>query len=491
MNSTNLTIKLAYEKLRSKEISAVELTKSYLARIKDIDENIGAYLEYFEDDALKQAKDSDERIANDSKSNYLDGIPMAVKDVILIQNKKNTCGSKILENYIASYDATAIKKLKKAGAVILGKTNCDEFAMGSSNENSAYGPVKNPYDLSRVPGGSSGGSAAAVSADECVYALGSDTGGSIRQPAAFCNIVGLKPTYGRVSRYGLSAMASSFDQIGTFTKTVEDAAWVFSMIAGTDKKDSTCITEAPPEFFNNIYPGVKGKKIGIIKQGFGEGINTDIKSQVMGEIDKLKKLGAQVSEIDMPNMQYALPVYYIIMPSEVSSNMARYDGVRYGFSKTKDDPQEVKDLIEVYMKSRAEGLGDEVKRRIMIGTYALSSGYYDAYYKKAQKVRSIIINDFKEAFKKFDVLITPTVPDIAFKLGEKVDDPLSMYLNDILTVSANVAGLPAMSVPCGFVDNMPVGMQIMANYFDEKEIFEVGLSYELNNNWRDIKPAIK
>lgn len=490
MNINELSIKLAYEKLRDKQISSVELTQSCLNKIEKVDDKINSFISVFEEDALKQAKLVDEKISKNDQIDYLEGIPVAIKDIILIRDKKNTCGSKMLENYIAPYDATVIKKLKKAGSVIIGKTNCDEFAMGSSNESSAFGSVKNPYDLKRVSGGSSGGSAAAVASDECIYSLGSDTGGSIRLPAAYCNVVGLKPTYGRISRYGLSAMASSLDQIGPFAKTVEDAAWIFSSLAGADKKDSTCMTEAAPEFFDNIYPGVKDLKIGIIKQGFSEGINADVKKQVLVEINKFEKLGAKISEVEIPHLEYALPVYYIIMPSEVSSNLARYDGIRYGFSKTKDAPQDVKDLMDVYKKSRAQGFGDEVKRRIMIGTYALSSGYYDAYYKKAQKVRSIIINDFKQAFEKYDVLITPTAPSIAFKLGEKIDDPLSMYLNDILTVSANVAGLPAISIPCGFVNNMPIGMQIYGNYFDEKKIFETALSYEINSNWRDKKPKI-
>ncbi len=490
MNINELSIKLAYEKLRAGEISSYELTKSCLDRIENIDHKLNAFLAVFRDDALKQAKEIDEKISKNEDLNYLAGIPVAIKDVILMKGKKNTCGSKILENYVASYDATVIKKLKEAGAIIIGKTNCDEFAMGSSTENSAFGSVKNPYDLERVPGGSSGGSAAAVASDQCIYALGSDTGGSIRQPAAYCNIVGLKPTYGRVSRYGLSAMASSLDQIGPFTKTAEDAAWVFSVLAGTDENDSTCMTEAAPEFFNNIYPGVKGRKIGIIKQGFGEGINENVKKQILKEMEKFEKLGAKVSEVEIPHLEYSLPVYYIIMPSEVSSNLARFDGIRYGFSQVKHAPQDVKDLLDVYMKSRAKGMGDEVKRRIMIGTYALSSGYYDAYYKKAQKVRTIIINDFKKAFEKYDVLITPTAPDIAFKLGEKINDPLSMYLSDIMTVSANVAGLPAISIPSGFVNGMPIGMQIFGNYFDEKKLFETAISYELYNKWRDVKPKI-
>ncbi|NQV13076.1 MAG: Asp-tRNA(Asn)/Glu-tRNA(Gln) amidotransferase subunit GatA [Parcubacteria group bacterium] len=477
-----LTIKKAHEKLKNKEISAVELTQSCLDRIAETDKKLNAFLTVTGKEALEQAKAADKKIAAGS-AEPLTGIPLAIKDVILVKDVKNTAGSKILENYIATYDATVIRKLKEASAVIIGKTNCDEFAMGSSTENSAYGVTKNPWDLERVPGGSSGGSAAAVRADQCLGALGSDTGGSIRQPAALCGNVGLKLTYGRVSRYGLSALASSFDQIGPFGKTVTDTAWIFNAIAGHDEKDSTSLTEDMPDL-TKLSPQIKGKKIGIPEECFVKGLNPKVKQLVEDAVKTLEKLGAKVDEVSLPHLPYSLPTYYIIMPAEASSNLARYDGIRYGrAAETETDT-----LIENYLKNKAEGFGDETKRRIMLGTYTLSSGYYDAYYTKAQKVRTKIIGDFKQAFKEFDLLITPTVPDVAFKIGEKSDDPLAMYLNDILTVSANVAGVPAISLPCGFVNDLPVGLQMIGNYYQEETILEAALAYEMATDWNSKKP---
>ncbi|MBU1178126.1 Asp-tRNA(Asn)/Glu-tRNA(Gln) amidotransferase subunit GatA [Patescibacteria group bacterium] len=477
-----LTIKEAHTKLCEKEISAVELTQSCLDRIQKTNDQLNSFLTVTAEEALAQAEDADKNIA-ENKVGPLTGIPLAIKDAILVAGSKNTCGSKILENYVAAYDATVIRKLKEAGAVIIGKTNLDEFAMGSSTENSAFGVVKNPWDLERVPGGSSGGSAAAVCADQCLGALGSDTGGSIRQPASLCGIVGLKCTYGRVSRYGLAALASSFDQIGPFGKTVTDAAWIFSAIAGHDEKDSTSFIEATPDL-TNLIPQIKGKKIGIPEECFIKGLNPKVKKLVGEAVDTLEKLGAKIDEVSLPNLSYSLPAYYIIMPAEASSNLARYDGIRYGRAAE----VETKTLIENYLKNKAEGFGDEPKRRIMLGTYTLSSGYYDAYYTKAQKVRTKIIEDFKKAFAEFDLLITPTVPDVAFKIGEKADDPLAMYLNDILTVSANVAGVPALSLPCGFVDDLPVGLQMIGNYYQEETILETALAYELATDWNSKKP---
>ena len=479
-----LTIKEAHEKLTSKEISAVELTQSCLDRIKATNDKLNSFLTVTEKGALAQAREADKNIAAD-KAGSLAGIPIAIKDAILVKDVKNAAGSKILENYVAAYDATVVHKLREAGAVIIGKTNLDEFAMGSSTENSAYGVVKNPWDLERVPGGSSGGSAVAVSADQCLGSLGSDTGGSIRQPAALCGVVGFKPTYGRVSRYGLTALASSFDQIGPFGKTVTDAAWIFNAITGHDEKDSTSFTEATPDL-TNLAPQIKDKRIGIPEECFVKGLNPKVKKLVKDAVKTLEGLGAKVGEASLPNLSYSLPTYYIIMPAEASSNLARYDGIRYG----RVAEAETKTLIENYLQNKAEGFGDETKRRIMLGTYTLSSGYYDAYYTKAQKVRTKIIADFKQAFKKFDLLITPTTPDTAFKIGEKADDPLAMYLNDILTVSANVAGVPAISLPCGFVNDLPVGLQMIGNYYQEETILETALAYEAATDWNSQKPKI-
>lgn len=473
-------IKNFHQKLIKKEISAKELVEQYLAQIKKSDNKIGAYLNVFEKKAKEQAEKVDKKIKAGKKIGLLEGIPYACKDNILIEGEKTTCGSKILENYTAPYNATVIERLNKEGAICLGKTNMDEFAMGSSCETSAFKKTKNPHDLERVPGGSSGGSAAAVAANECVFSLGSDTGGSIRQPAAFCGVIGLKPTYGRVSRYGLTALASSLDQIGPITQSVEDAAIVFSAIGGFDEKDSTSLTESMPDFGALFTPGVKDLKIGIPKEYFEQGIDLTVREKVKEAIKKLEDLGAKVDEVSLPHTKYALACYYIILPSEACANLARYDGIRYGKSIS-NSQFPVSSLLDVYLKSRAAGFGPEVKRRIMLGTYTLSAGYFEAYYKKAQKVRTKVIEDFNKAFEKFDLLVTPTTPTCAFKLGEKMQDPLAMYMSDILTVPINIAGLPALSLPCGFVGKLPVGLQIIGNYYNEKRVLEAGWGLEATN----------
>jgi aspartyl-tRNA(Asn)/glutamyl-tRNA(Gln) amidotransferase subunit A len=469
-----------HNKLIKNKISAEELVGQYLDKIKKSEEKIGAYLSVFEKRAKEQAARVDEKIKTGEKINLLEGIPYACKDNILIEGEKTTCGSRILENYAAPYNATVIEKLNDIGAICLGKTNMDEFAMGSSCETSAFKKTKNPNDSSRVPGGSSGGSAAAVAADECVFSLGSDTGGSIRQPAAFCGVVGLKPTYGRVSRYGLVAMASSLDQIGPIAKTVEDAAHIFAAIGGFDKNDSTSLTEAMEDLGPLFSPGLKDLKIGVPREYFEEGVEASVKEKVKSAIKKMEKLGAKISEVSLPHTKYALACYYILMPCEVSANLARYDGTRYGASITNNQETIIKNLFDVYFKSRAAGFGAEVKRRIMLGTYALSSGYYEAYYKKAQKVRTKVIEDFRKTFEKFDLLVTPTAPTCAFKLKEKIQDPLLMYMSDVCTVPVNIAGLPALSLPCGKIKNLPVGLQIIGNYYNEKKVLEAGWGYEIN-----------
>ncbi len=484
MQLYNLTIKQAHEKLSAKEISAEDLTKAFIERIEKNDSNISAFLTRTFDEALEQAKEIDKKRIQGEKMGELAGIPMAVKDNILTEGIKTTAGSKILENYIAPYDATVFKILKNNGAILLGKTNLDEFAMGSSTENSAFQKTKNPWDFDRVPGGSSGGSAAAVAASECIFALGSDTGGSIRQPASFCGVVGLKPTYGRVSRFGLIAYGSSLDQIGPLTKNVEDAAIVLKAISGKDKFDSTTIDEKIPDYFNSLKSENKNFKIGIIKDFFSEGINSDVKKTIQTAIEKLKEVGCEIEEVSLPMTEYALPTYYLLAKSECSANLSRYDGIKYGYSADKENSEEVKDLIDGYFVSRAKGFGQETKRSIMMGTYALSAGYYDAYYLKAAKVRTLIKEEYQKAFQKFDCLIGPTAPTAAFKIGEKIEDPLTMYLSDIYTVPINLAGLPAISIPCGSVkpekssNELPVGLQIIGNYFDEGKILQLANLYE-------------
>ncbi len=475
MELHQLNITQAHEGLKKKEFSASELTKAFLNRIGKLDKKISAFLTITENSALLEAKKIDDLISAGKNISILAGIPLAVKDNILVEGVKATCASRILENYIAPYDATCIKKLKKLGAIILGKTNLDEFAMGSSTEHSGFFPTKNPHDLTRVPGGSSGGSAAAVAADLCCYALGSDTGGSIRQPASFCGVVGLKPTYGAVSRYGLIAFASSLDQIGPITKTAEDAQIVFNAISGKDEKDSTSIelpeTRSLSVDRERVSVKASDLRIGIPKEYFVEGMDKEVEKIIKQAIKKIEEMGAKIEKISLPHTKYALAIYYLIMPSEASANLARYDGIKYGLSKSN------KDLLGVYLKSRAEGFGDEVKRRIMLGTYALSAGYYDAYYLKAQKVRTLIKDDFDKAFKKVDAIFTPTSPTLAFKFGEKIDDPLLMYLSDIFTASVNLVGLPAISVPVGSVGKLPVGLQIIGKPFEENKILEISKIY--------------
>ncbi len=468
MKLDKLTIKQSNQGLKKKDFSSVELTEAVLSRIKKRNQEINAYLTISEESALSQAKRVDNKIKNKEEISILEGIPLAVKDAILVDGIKCTSASKILENYIAPYDATVIKRLRKVGAIFIGKTNLDEFTMGASGENSAFGLTKNPYDLERVPGGSSSGSAAAVADDQAIYALGSDTGGSIRQPSSFCGIVGLKTTYGRVSRYGLIAHASSLDQIGPMTKTVEDARIVFDIIKGKDVKDSTSMDSQNDESQIKI----EDLKIGIPKEYFVKGIDPDVEKIVKKAINKYEKMGANIVEVSLPHTEYAVPCYYIIVSAEASANLARYDGIRYGLSEKGEN------LLEGYLKTKQKGFGDEVTRRIMMGTYVLSAGYYDAYYLKAQKVRTLIKQDFDDVFKKVDVLMGPVSPTPAFKIGEKMDDPVSMYLTDIYTVSVNLAGIPAISIPAGEIGNLPVGLQIMGKQFDDERILQVAKFYE-------------
>ncbi len=465
MEFKDFTISQIHEGLKKKEFSAVELARDYLAEIKNEDKKISAFLTVVEESALSQAKEVDEKIAKNQDIDVLSGVPCAIKDNILVDGVKCTAGSKILENYVAPYDAAVVKKLKEKGAVILGKTNLDEFAMGSSTENSAFFTTKNPNDLGSVPGGSSGGSAAAVAGNMCNFALGSDTGGSIRQPASFCGVVGLKPTYGAVSRYGLMAFASSLDQIGPLTRTVEDCKTVFNAIKGRDEMDSTSFE---PETVKSDFK-IQGLKIGVPKEYFIKGMDQETEKIIREAINKYEAMGAKIEEISLPHTEYALACYYIIAPSEASANLARYDGIKYGYSAL-----DGKDLLGVYLQSREQGFGAEVRRRIMLGTYTLSSGYYDAYYLRAQKVRTLIKRDFEKAFQKVDVIFTPVSPSPAFKIGEKIEDPLTMYLSDIFTVSVNLAGLPAVSLPVGKSLNLPIGLQIIGKPFEEDKILSIG-----------------
>ena len=460
----DLTIKQIHKGLVNKEFTVLELTKAYLDRIKKRDKDIFSLMSINDQGAIKHAKEIDKDISLGKKIPLLAGIPLLVKDNILVKGMKATCSSKILENYIAPYDATCIKRLKEQGAIILGKTNLDEFAMGSSTENSAFFSTKNPVDLERVPGGSSGGSAAGVADNFCAYALGSDTGGSIRQPASFCGVVGLKPTYGAVSRYGLVAFGSSLDQIGPITKNIEDAKIVFDVISGKDPLDSTSV-----DFLSgDTKLDISKLKIGVPKEYFVDGMDKEVERSIKEKIEKLEKMGAKVQRVSLPHAKYVVPAYYIINTAEASANLARFDGIKYGLSKN-----DQKDLLNVYLATKGEGFGDEVKRRIMLGTYVLSSGYYDAYYSKAQKVRALVKKDFDNAFKKVDVIITPTTPTPAFRLGEKTNDLIEMYLNDIFTASINLAGLPAVSVPSGFVKKLPIGIQIIGKPFQENTILNV------------------
>jgi aspartyl-tRNA(Asn)/glutamyl-tRNA(Gln) amidotransferase subunit A len=480
-----LTIHQAHELLKQRKISSVELTKSALQRIAAVESKVQACVTITEDMALKQAEEADSYIDSGNIS-PLTGIPTLIKDVICTKGIRTTCSSKMLENFVSPYDATVIQKLRAQKAVILGKTNMDEFAMGSSTEHSAFFPTHNPWDLSRVPGGSSGGSTVAVATDQAVYALGSDTGGSIRQPAGFCSVVGLKPTYGRVSRFGLVAFASSLDQIGPITKDVTDCALVMNAIAGYDPRDSTSVPYLVPDYTLQLVPNIEGLRIGIPREYFVEGMQSEVRLALEAAIKKLGESGAKIDwEVSLPHTKYALAAYYILAPSEASANLARYDGVKYGFSE-----RNASNVIEATEKTRQFGFGPEVKRRIMLGTYALSAGYYDAYYLKAQKVRTLIKREFDQAFEKYDALVTPTSPTVAFKIGEKIDDPMQMYLSDVCTLPMNIAGVPAISIPAGFADGLPVGMQIIAKHFNEETILRIAYAYEQATEWHKRKPEI-
>lgn len=481
-------IRALHEQLKNKELTAVSLAEKYLAAIRERDGELGAFLTVLPEEALRAARFVDEKIARGESIGLLEGIPGAVKDNMCMEGTRTTAASKILDNYVAPYDATAVRKLREGGAVILGKTNMDEFAMGSSTESSAYRKTKNPVDPDRVPGGSSGGSAVAVAAGMAVFALGSDTGGSIRQPASFCGVVGLKPTYGRVSRHGLLAMASSLDQIGPFTGSVEDAAIVLSEIYGYDGMDATTAESEGKRFEEYLSGDIRGLRIGVPKEYFSENLDTKVRAVAEAALERFRSLGAEVVDISLPHSKYALPTYYIIMPSEVSSNLARFDGIKYGLSinDQTDRTPESGTLLETYLDSRGYGFGAEVKRRIMLGTYTLSAGYYDAYYKKAQAVRKLIKKDFSEAFKAVDVIFSPTAPEAAFRFGEKQGDPLKMYLSDIYTVTANLAGVPAISFPMGTVEEgglqLPLGGHLMGKWFDEETLLRAADAFEKTIN---------
>jgi len=468
--------------LRAKQFSSQELTRHFLRRIEAHDQKLNSFVTVCADSALKEAAAADARIAK-GEAGALLGIPLAQKDIFCTRGVRTACGSKMLDKFIAPYDATIVSRLKAAGTVMLGKCNMDEFAMGSSNETSWYGPVKNPWDLARVPGGSSGGSVAAVAAGLAAVATGTDTGGSIRQPAALTNLTGIKPTYGRVSRYGMVAFASSLDQAGVLARTAEDCAHVLRAMAGFDPMDSTSVDQPVPDYAAALAQPVKGLRIGLPKEYFAEGLDPGTRDCVMAAVKKFQELGATVTDISLPNSPLSVPTYYVVAPAEASSNLARFDGVRYGHRA-----EGVKTLEELYKRSRGEGFGAEVQRRIMIGTYVLSHGYYDAYYLKAQKVRRLICNDFKRAFEKVDVVLGPTAQNVAFKLGDKTSDPVAMYLNDIYTIAANLAGIPAMSLPGGFVNGLPVGVQLMGNYFDEARLLNVAHQYQLATQWHRQQP---
>ncbi len=472
-----LTAHEARKLLDRREISSVELTRAVLERIRQVEDRVKAFVTVTEEVALEQARRADERIAA-GDVRPLTGIPMQLKDNLCTRGIRTTCSSHMLEDFVPPYDATVARRLYDEGAVLVGKGNMDEFAMGSSTENSAFFPTRNPWDLERVPGGSSGGPAAAVAAGECIYALGSDTGGSIRQPAALCGIVGLKPTYGLVSRYGLVAFASSLDQIGPMTRDVTDCALVLNAIAGHDPCDSTSIPFQPPDYTRALVPDLKGLRIGVPREYFVEGMQPGVEGAVRRAVGVLEELGAEIAETSLPHTSYALAVYYIIAPSEASANLARYDGVKYGYSA-----REAESMWDAMEKTRQQGFGPEVKRRIMLGTYALSAGYYDAYYLKAQKVRTLIRREFEEAFKQFDALVMPTSPTVAFRLGEKTADPVQMYLNDVFTMPANIAGVPGISIPAGLVDGLPVGLQITARALGEETLLRVAYAYEQATRW--------
>ncbi len=474
MELHKLTIQEAAELIHKKEMSAIELCQQVFKRIKEDDDEIGAYLYLAEEEALTKANMIDDQLSKGENPGRLAGIPIAIKDVMCTKGMPTTCGSKILQNYIPPYNATVVERLEAEGAIVIGKTNMDEFAMGSSTENSAFKITRNPWDKERVPGGSSGGSAAAIAAHEAIGALGSDTGGSIRQPAALCGVVGLKPTYGRVSRYGLVAFASSLDQIGPITKNVYDAALLMEIISGKDPRDSTSVDMPVPRYSDNLEGTIKGFRVGVPKEYFPEALDREVKEKINGAIEVLKEMGVDIEEISLAHTEYAIPTYYVLAPAEASSNLARYDGVRYGFRSANYE-----NLSEMYIESRSQGFGPEVKRRIMLGTFVLSSGYYDAYYLKAQKVRSLIMQDFEKAFQKIDLIITPTTPTPAFKIGEKAADPLQMYLSDIFTVTANLAGIAGISIPIGLSSNdLPIGMQILSPPFAEEKLLHLAYALE-------------
>lgn len=471
--------------LQTGEFSSVELTRHFLQRIERLDKDLNALISTTQEQALAEAESADQAIKA-GQAGPLTGIPIVQKDIFCTQGVKTSCGSKMLDNFISPYDATVVEKLKHAGVVSLGKANMDEFAMGSSNETSFYGPVHNPWDKGRVPGGSSGGSATAVAARLAVAATGTDTGGSIRQPAAFCGITGLKPTYGRISRFGMIAFASSLDQAGPMTRDAADAALMLQAMAGFDPKDSTCANQPVPDYSATLSDPLEGLKIGLPREYFGEGLDPAVAASVEAAIDHYKRLGAEVIDISLPNSGLAVPTYYVVAPAECSSNLSRFDGVRFGYRC-----QQPKDLEDLYKRSRGEGFGAEVKRRIMIGTYALSAGYYDAYYLKAQKTRHLISDDFKQAFKTVDVIMGPTTPTPAFGLGEKVNDPVTMYLNDIYTIATNLAGLPGVSIPVEPVNGLPVGLQIIGNYFTEAKLLNVAHRFQQETEWHRLTPELE
>jgi len=486
MNIHELTIHELRDLLVKKEFTSREATEALFQRIRKVDEKIGAYLLQTEEAALCQADEADRKIARGQEIGDLTGIPIGLKDILCTKGIRTTCGSKILGNYTPFYDATVIGKLKERDAVFLGKLNMDEFAMGSSTENSRFQITRNPWDLDRIPGGSSGGSAAAVAADECIAALGTDTGGSIRQPASCCGVVGMKPTYGRVSRYGLVAFASSLDQIGPITKDVTDCAIMMNVISGYDPFDSTSVNRKVPDYKRSLVNDVKGIRIGIPDEYFVAGMDPDVEKAIRESIDRFKKLGAEVMRVSLPHTEYAVAIYYIIATAEASSNLARYDGVKYGYRS-----EGYRDLMQMYTRTREEGFGQEVKRRIILGTYVLSAGYYEAYYRKASQVRTLMRRDFEEAFEKVDVIVTPTAPTPAFRIGEKVEDPLQMYLSDILTIPVNIAGIPGISIPCGFSrDNLPIGLQIIGKHFDEETLLRVAYTFEQNTDHHLRKPKL-
>lgn len=481
----NMTAHEIKKLISGKEVKVKEVTEAFLNRIKDVDDKTGAFLYVAEEESIKRAEELDSKIQKGETLGGLGGVPVGVKDNISVKGMQNTCASKILEGYIAPYDSHVSEKLKDSDAVILGKLNMDEFAMGSSNETSAYKPAKNPYNLNCVPGGSSGGAAAAAAAGEAPLTLGTETGGSVRQPASLCGVVGLKPTYGRISRYGVVAFGSTLDQVGTIGRDVEDCSLLAQNIAGLDQMDFTTADVKVQDYSKSLTKDIRGKRIGIPKEYFGEGLDERIKKLIDDAVRVLKDNGAVVEECSLPLSQYALAVYYILASAEASSNLARFDGIRYGHRS-----EDSKDFVDIYYKSRSEGFGKEVKRRIMLGTYALSAGYYDAYYKKALKVRKLIKDDFQRIFKSYDAILSPTSPTVAFKFGEKMNDVLSMYMSDIYTVPVNIAGIPAISVPCGFVDGLPAGLQFMSDYFREDTLFNLAYSYEQSTDWHNRRPEI-